>query len=178
MNNVLQNHMGENFGQLASLLQEAHTGSKRLEGMVEVKRGGLLANIICTVFRFPRAASQAHLVVECEHTADAMHWKRHFDGFVMESHFAGKGEYLIEYLGPLALAFKAEEQHGELHYRFIKTHMWGLPLPDFLSPQVLACEKEVNGQYCFNVEVRMFLVGMVIAYGGVLLVKQCQGKRE
>jgi hypothetical protein len=97
-----------------------------------------------------------------------MVWKRDFDGLKMASSFERQGDYLIEFLGPLAMHFKAVEKSGVLHYLFVKTKFWGIYLPNFLSPQVVASEQEVEGKYRFSVEVRMFLIGVVIAYSGEL----------
>ena len=86
----------------------------------------------------------------------------------MESHFVKDGSYLVERLGPLAMSFNAIEQQGELHYQFIKTRLFGIPLPKIVSPQIAAFEREVGGRYQFSVEVKMFPVGLVIAYAGEL----------
>lgn len=165
---VLEVHMGENFKRLDPLLKKVHVGSVRLQGTVEVKRGGILARLICTFFRFPRENPNAKLRVDCEHNRDSMVWKRDFDGLKMESNFRRQGEFLMEYLGPLAMSFKAVETNGALEYQFIKTKMFGIPIPAVLSPQVEAVESESDGKYCFSVRVKMFLIGMVISYGGTL----------
>ena len=171
MNNegsVLEVHMGDNFKSLAPLLQKVHMGSIRLQGMAEVKRGNILARIICNFFRFPNENPNSKLRVDCEHSRDLMVWNRDFDGLKMGSKFSKKGEYLVEHLGPLAMSFKAVETNGALEYQFIKTKMFGIPMPTVLSPQVEAKEREIDGKYCFSVKVKMFLVGMVISYCGTL----------
>jgi len=168
---VLAIHMGEAFDRLSPLLQKAHIGKNCLRGTAKVERGNALAQIICTVFRFPKANPESNLSVECEHSADAMSWKRNFDGLKMESNFKKEGEYLVEYLGPLAMSFKAVEEKGALSYQFVKTKCFGIPMPNFLSPQVEAGEQELNGKYHFSVLVKMFLVGKVIAYSGELTLE-------
>jgi len=167
---VLALHMGENFKRLSPLLQKSHIGINKLEGTAIVKRGNIIARIICSLFGFPRENPKSKLRVDCEHTSDSMVWMRDFDGLKMESSFERQGEYLIEFLGPLSMYFKAVEKDGELHYLFIKTKFIGVFLPNFLSPQVVASEKEVDGKYRFSVEVRMFWIGVVIAYSGELKV--------
>ncbi len=165
---ILEVHMGANFKRLDPLLQKVHVGSVRLQGTVEVKRGGVLARFICSIFRFPHENPSSKLRVDCEHSRDAMVWKRNFDGLKMESNFRKQGVYLVECLGPLAMSFKAIETNGALEYQFIKTKMFGIPIPAILSPQVEAMESEVDGKYCFSVKVKMFFIGMVISYGGTL----------
>jgi len=169
-NSVLALHMGESFNRLSPLLQKSHRGKNKLEGSACVKRGNIIARLICSVFGFPRENPESRLSVDCEHTSDSMVWKRNFDGLKMESSFERQGDYLIEFLGPLALHFKAVEKGGALHYLFVKTKFMGVFLPNFLSPQVIASEEEVEGSYRFSVEVKMFLIGVVIAYSGELKV--------
>lgn len=172
MKNVLMDHMNEKFERLSPLLRKAHTGHKQLKGHAVVTRGNVLANLICKIFKFPPASDNVLLTVECKHTESQMLWRRNFGGLRMESSFSKQGKYLVEHLGPLDLSFIAEEKHKQLHYDFVKTTIWGIPLPKILSPQVIAYEKDVDGVYCFNVEVSMFLVGKVIAYNGELEVSE------
>ena len=171
MKNVLEAHMGDSFDKLSPLLRKAHKGNKLLHGHAEVKRGNLLAEIVCTLFRFPMPAKQACLRVECSHTENTMQWDRSFDDLKMSSHFTRQGHYLVEHLGLLDLEFIANERNGKLHYDFIKTRFLKIPLPNFLSPQVIAYEQETEGKYCFKVEVNMFLIGLIITYYGTLDVE-------
>lgn len=165
---VLANHMGQQFLRLAPLLQNVHTGNKRLAGVVNVRQGNFLARLICNVFRFPRANPKTELIVICQHTHNAMLWQRYFDGHEMQSHFSIDGEFLVEHLGPLAMSFKAVEKDGALHYQFTRTRFLGIPVPAFLSPEIIAFEKEHQGKYVFSVSVNMFPAGIIISYGGEL----------
>lgn len=171
---VLAIHMGEAFNKLSPLLQKTHIGNNQLKGTVNVCRGNWIAHIVCNAFHFPKEGENVPLQVDCSHTPDSMIWVRDFNGLKMKSHFQRKGEYLIEHLGPLAMSFKAVEEHAQLHYAFIHTRCFGIPVPKFLSPQVVAFETENNGQYEFNVEVRLFLIGKVLSYGGRLAVTEVE----
>ncbi len=170
--NVLMQHMGEDFERLSPLLQHAHTGRKALVGTANVERGNFLARLICAVFRFPKENRQSPLSVKCIHSANTMDWYRDFNGLKMTSHFQKEGKFLVEKLGSLKMYFHAEQIAGGLHYRFVKTKFLGVPMPDFLSPQVEAYEKELDGKYHFSVAVRMFAIGPVISYGGGLDVSE------
>jgi hypothetical protein len=165
---VIAIHMGESFNKLSPLLQNAHLGKKRLFGSAQVKRGNIFARCICNLFGFPKQNLQTSLRVDCTHQTDLMIWERDFDGLKMTSHFSMQGEFLKECLGPLVMLFKAVEVNGALYYQYIKTRLWGIPIPKLLSPQVIASEKEVEGFYHFSVEVKMFMIGMVISYSGKL----------
>lgn len=168
--NIFSTHLGSEFSNLNPLLQDVHSGRKNLDGIVEVKRGGILAKIICSVFRFPKENSNTHLKVECNHNDENMEWVRYFDGFKMRSVFVSEGEYLIEKLGPLSLYFKAHVENGNLEYKFSKTKFLGVPMPRILSPKIKAGEKETNGSYEFYVSVSMFLIGFVLSYCGNLAI--------
>lgn len=167
-NSVIANHMNSNFDSLAPLLQRAHVGKVRLSGLADVRQGNFLARIVCNIFRFPKENVNVDLTVDCDHKKESMVWKRDFDGLKMNSSFKICGEYLVEKLGPLALYFKILEVNGTLHYDFIKTRIFGIPVPTFMCPQIIAFEKEVAGQYEFSVEVKLFMIGRVIDYGGTL----------
>lgn len=167
---ILAIHMQEGFKRLAPLLQRAHLGDNKLEGIAQIRRGNCLAQALCKAFSFPKAGQDVPLRVDCYHTADAMIWNRNFNGLKMPSHFRRKGEYLVEHLGPLAMSFKAIEYNGQLQYRFVNTRFFGVPMPAILSPHITASEREVDGKYLFSVEVTMFLIGTVIAYSGELTI--------
>lgn len=169
---ILALHMGASFNKLAPLLQQAHIGKVKLEGKANVQHGNWLAKIICRAFSFPHTGDDIHLRVDCDHSANSMLWNRNFEGQLMCSHFERRDAFLLEHLGPLALWIKAMEYNGELHYQFVKTYFLGIPLPGFLSPRIIASEREVNARYQFSVSVSMLLVGLVIAYGGELTVEQ------
>lgn len=174
--NLLQRHMGAAFKRLSPLLQETHLDKSRLQGMVRVERGNWLAAGICEIFRLPRAQAECPLVVDCEHDVDNMIWRRRFDGFAMTSRFTRQGDYLSESLGPLTLYFRAIERDAALEYQYVKTRIFGIPLPGFLSPRVDASEQQAGDRYRFAVRVTLFPVGLLIAYGGSLeLVKSKSG---
>lgn len=168
---VLALHMGDAFSRLSPLLQRAHLGNNRLRGVARVSQGNVFARALCHLFHFPRASTQVQLSVDCYHDAYSMRWHRNFDGLKMQSQFRRAGEHLIEYLGPLAMRFKAIEKDGQLHYDFVGTRFLGIPLPYFLSPHISADEREVDGEYRFSVAVSMCLIGQVIAYSGELNVE-------
>jgi len=170
--NILSAHMGDDFNRLSPLLRLAHTGTKKLEGRVSVKRGGELANLICTVFGFPVENPETHLIVECSHFSDRMEWVRYFDGFKMSSIFIAESHYLVEKLGPLAMSFKAIVNGGTLEYQFARTTLFGIPLPSIFSPKIIAYEQEVDGRYQFFVSVNMFIVGLVLSYGGDMEISE------
>jgi len=168
---VLAIHMGDSFSRLSPLLQKSHLGRSRLSGVANVKQGNAVAKLICRVFKLPEAGQDIDLTVNCEHSSDSMSWSRNFNGKFMNSIFRRKGDHLVETLGPFALILKIVEQNGDLEYQFEKTRFFGLPVPNFLAPQITAAESEEEGRYRFSVVVTMLLVGPLISYGGLLTVE-------
>ncbi|NRB38077.1 MAG: DUF4166 domain-containing protein [Pseudomonadales bacterium] len=166
--NILAQQMDGGFERLKPLLQAVHTGSQRIEGFAQIKRGNAIARLICNIFGFPAEHKNCPLTVDCEHSADAMLWHRNFNGLKMQSHFKSKGNYLVECLGPLQLYLQPREEDGQLNYHFVSTHFMFIPLPGFLSPSIEAWEKELEGKYHFNVCVKMPFIGEVIAYKGIM----------
>lgn len=170
--NVLSAHMGADFEKLSPLLRRVHCGAQYMEGVVKVEHGNPLAKIICHIFKFPKANSQCHLRVECYHSGDSMQWIRYFDDHKMESNFVSQGHYLVERLGPLDLYFSPLEENGELTYQFVFTRIWGIPLPKILGPNIYAREYECDGKYKFEVRVHMLFIGLVLAYGGTMQLRE------
>ena len=168
--NLLIQHMGEEFHHLAPLLQHFHTGKKHLAGYCCVQRGNLLAHLICTIFHFPKQGERVPLTVDCVHSGEVMQWHRRFGKLRMHSTFSRDREYLVEHLNGLKMLFKAEQKDGALHYRFHRSYFLGVPLPNGLSPKIVAYEQASDGEYCFLVDVRLPVVGKVIAYWGRMTV--------
>ncbi|WP_444902500.1 DUF4166 domain-containing protein [Microbulbifer sp. SSSA007] len=168
MTNILSKKMGPSYDRLSPLIKELHTGKKVIEGEVNVERGRLLAHFICTLFRFPKQNHSCPLRVECHHTSDGILWMRNFDGLILNSKFASTGDLLVEQMGPLRMYFYPVEVGGTLAYEFIKTRIFGIPLPKIISPRIFAVEYELDGKYYFNVKVTMFAIGKILAYGGCM----------
>lgn len=170
LNSIMKIHLGRDYFSLPPLLQHVHDGSTRLKGRVEVRSGNFMAKLICQIFRLPPENQSCKLIVDCRYNRDSMSWIRNFDGLIMESSFHLREGYLIENLGPLSLSTKAAVQDGRLNYHFMGTKIFGIPLPKIFSPNIVAYEEERDGRYFFQLEVKMFLVGLVIAYGGEMEV--------
>lgn len=158
--------LGGHYGLLDPLVKKAHTGSTRLEGRVTVQRGNWLANIICHIFSMPAACDDCQLTVKGEHSLDEMSWNRCFGDFVMNSHFEREGQQLVEVLGPIRMNLILTVEQGALVYTLVKASLFGIPIPLFLAPKVIAEEAQVDEIYRFKVNVSMPLIGLLVRYGG------------
>ena len=164
--NVLTSYMADAFFRLAPKLQQAHVGHVCLRGWANVERGNWLAHLLCNAMGFPKASQRCELEVDCIHSKTRMEWKRNFSGIKMESYFEIKKGFLVEKLGMLKIYFNAVEENTSLHYKPVFMTYLGLRLPKFLAPSVVAYESQVNDKYHFFVDVKMPIIGRVIAYQG------------
>jgi hypothetical protein len=57
-------------------------------------------------------------------------------------------------------------EQGALVYTLVKARLFGIPIPLFLAPKVIAEEAQVDEIYRFKVNVSMPLIGLLVRYGG------------
>lgn len=145
----------------------------RAEGAARVVRGkNLLARLIATLFGFPSAGENVPVKVTFQQKDGGELWTRDFAGrkfssFQTEGHgYADK--LLVEKFGPatfwLALVLKDEQLH-------LVTRRWsvfGIPMPLALSPNASTYEYEEDGKFCFHVEMKSLLIGLIVRYEGGL----------
>ena len=166
--NALQIHMGDQFKQLDSIVQDAHVDDIELNGHIEVKRGGYLSNFVCNILGMPKAGKSVKNIVHGYHYSDHLKWERTFDGKPFNSRFDLVGDYLVESMGPLKLFLKASSENGTLRYTLSHVNFQGITLPSVIAPALSATEKEVKGRYVFLVKVSMPVIGLLIQYSGAV----------
>ncbi len=174
--NALQIHLGESFENLDNVVKEAHIGTIKLEGNIEVLRGNIFANILCNILKMPEAGKSVFNTVNAYHYPDRMEWERTFDGVAFNSCFTLSGSYLVETMGPLKLYLTGAVENGALIYRLAFVKAFGITMPKILSPDLYASESESAEKYKFIVRVSMPFVGLLIQYSGcVALVEKDNG---
>ena len=81
----------------------------------------------------------------------------------------GRFTHLIcEQFGPVKFAMALVLADGRLHYVLRGWTFLGIPMPGFLAPRGKMCEQEVGGNFHFHVEIRLPVVGHLVAYKGSL----------
>lgn len=167
--------LGSAFATLPLQLRELHgsTAAREWTGFAEVQRGrGPAAAILVALFGFPRAASKVPITVTFLPEGDAERWVRNCDGkrfSSVQSVGTGRDEHLVvERFGParFALALVAESDRLALIPR--QWSIFSIPMPKFLLPTGASFETEQDGQFCFDVEISMPLIGRIVAYRGTL----------
>jgi hypothetical protein len=167
--------LGSAFNALPSRLQELHGSmtARQWSGFAEVRRGpGLFAALVAAVVGFPKAGSKVPVTVSFSSENGAERWTRSFGGKLfssVQSPGTGKDEYLlVERFGiaSFALALVIEEKSLFLVPR--RWSLFRLPMPRFLLPSAQSFETERDGKFCFDVEIAMPMIGLIVAYKGRL----------
>jgi hypothetical protein len=95
-------------------------------------------------------------------------WTRFFGACrPMESLLFGRGDRLVEVLGPAKFTFRPQRQGASLEWVLERVHVAGLPLPTrwFL---VTARMQARDGRYHFLVEAALRGIGRIVRYEGFL----------
>ncbi len=167
--NILKHCLGQEYSKLSPLIQRAHIGKVKLQGQAKIERGNSLANILCWLTGMPASADQAEFIVMGEHLEQGIIWNRLINGKAMNSWFALQDKSLVEKLGFIHMYLQLSvSPEGSLVYSLFKTRFWGIPIPRFLSPNVIAVEGQENDAYVFEVRVTMPVIGLLIQYAGTL----------
>lgn len=167
--------LGSAFAALPPRLQELHgrAAPRRWSGVATVNRGrGIAAALVAALFGFPKAASHVPVTVMVTPENGGERWVRTFGGMSFTSmQSAGKGRdayLLVERFGQAAFALALVVEGARL---FLVPRRWsflGIPMPRILLPTGRSFETERDGQFCFDVEISMPLIGLIVAYNGSL----------
>jgi hypothetical protein len=167
--------LGAAFDRLPEQLKVFHGGgqAQRWSGHAEVKRGqGFLARTIARIIGFPEAASSVPVSVERILEGQRELWIRDFGGRKFSSvqePGRGRNEYLLmEKFGAVKVNLALVIESDRLVLIPRRWSLLGVPMPKFLLPQGVAFETESDGCFCFDVEVSVPFVGLVVAYKGAL----------
>lgn len=142
-------------------------------GTADVRRGvSIAASLVARAFRFPEAGKAVPVTVAMTVDADGEHWIRDFAGRTFESHLAagtGRDDYLlIERFGVVTVALALVVNGDRLYLLPRRWKLFGVPMPTALAPRGTSFESEENGQFCFDVSIELPLIGLVVAYRGIL----------
>jgi hypothetical protein len=167
--------LGSAFETLPPRLRELHGSAteRRWTGHAEVRRGrGILARGIAALMGFPPETSRAAVMVIFTPEGAAERWTRSFDGrrfSSLQSYGAGRNAYLlVERFGIASVALALVVEGDRLLLVPRRWSLLGVPMPRFLLPRGLSFETEEEGRFRFDVEIAAPIVGLIVAYKGVL----------
>ena len=167
--------LGSAFDTLPARVRALHDGSdtRRWTGLAEVCRGtGLLARAIAAIIGFPAVAADIPVTVTLTPETDGERWTRDFGGKVfssVQSAGTGRDQYLlVERFGIARVSLALVVDKERLVFVPRRWSLLGVPMPKSLLPAGSSFETERDGQFCFDVTIRVPLVGLIVAYRGAL----------
>ncbi len=167
--------LGAAFDKLPSRLQELHGTAiaRRWSGRAEVRRGrGILARLIAASFGFPRSTPDTAVTVDFTPEGNAERWTRTFDGRSFSSLQSCGAErdqaLLVERFGMVTVALALVVEGDRLRLVPRRWSLGGIAMPRILLPLGSSFETEADGRFRFDVEIAAPLVGLIVAYKGML----------
>ena len=170
---LYQRVMGSGYARLAPAVQAMHrlVGDGGAAGQGTVRRGrSLVARMIGAVMGFPRAGDHEVHVSFAEVDGREL-WTRDFSGqrFTSEMTATRQGDALIERFGAMRFTFAiTPADDGALDMTFRRWSFLHIPMPKWLAPRIAAREYEEDGDFHFDVAIRLPLVGEIVHYHGRL----------
>jgi len=171
--------LGDAWSALPAPVRQMHElpyagGAVVADGTASVERGsGMLARLVAGMFGFPPAGREIPVTVEFEVRGAQEHWSRTFAGRSFAStQEAGQGriaDLLCERFGPVAIGIALVPDAGRLRFEVRRWSLFGLPLPLVLVPHGNSYEHADGGRFCFHIEIRHGLTGLIVAYRGWLV---------
>jgi hypothetical protein len=172
--------LGEAWDALPAPIARLHnltTKELKAEGIARVETGKhVFARLLAGLYGFPRAGEHVPVKVSFQRTDDGELWQRDFAGRRFSTfQFEGRGhadKLLLERFGPVTFWMALVLKQGELH---VVTRRWSifgiLPLPLAFSPNASVYEFADGDDFCFHVEVKHWLMGLIVRYEGKLQIE-------
>jgi hypothetical protein len=163
------------FDALPPRVRELHADdtARNWSGTAQIRRGtSWLARVVGALIGFPPAGDDVPVTVTLAPEQGGESWTRNFNGRIfnsMQSCGRGKDQYLlVERFGMVAVSLALVVDADRLYLIPRRWAVLGVPMPKALLPQGQTFETEENGQFRFDVEIRAPIVGLIVAYRGLL----------
>lgn len=163
--------LGDEWINLPEAVQRMHGDAPqvRARGEADVDgAGNPLARVLRRMLGLPSLGAGQALQFSIERTAAREIWTRRFDRSPMRSVLAKAGTQLRERLGPVTFLFELRASGDAIDWRLRGARLLGLPLPRCLCGDVTSRSSSVRGRYAFTIDVRMPVIGQLVAYQGWL----------
>ena len=168
--------LGEAWDALPAPLAKLHSvGSKELktEGVARVETGRHpFARLLAALYGFPQTGEHVPVKVSFKRRHGGELWHRDFGGRKFST-FQSEGRgyadrLLVESFGPVTFWMALVLKQGELHSVTRRWSIFGIPLPLGLAPKASVYESADGDDFCFHVEVKHWLMGLIVQYQGRL----------
>lgn len=168
--------LGNSWNLLPTPIIELH-GCEKAEGLAKVETGkNLLARLIAKLVGFPKAGEGIPVQVSFKKQNGGELWTRTFAGKSFSS-FQSEGKGLSEKLLSerfgifnFGLALVVEPERLSLIVR--RWSVFGISLPLAFAPLGNSFEHVEDGRFCFHVEIKYPIVGLIVKYQGWLIPKE------
>ena len=163
--------LGSEWDALDEPVRLIHGDAPRLHARGEADVGGaanIAARLLRRVVGLPVPGTQRSLEFSIEREGAREVWKRNFAGSIMRSVLDPVGNHLREQLGPMAFLFDLHRDGDAIDWKLRGTRLLGVPLPRWISGEVLSRSGSRDGRYAFEVDVQMALIGTLVSYRGWL----------
>lgn len=165
--------LGPAFERLPERVRWLHRGaSTRARGIARVQGDSRWrARVLRRIAGLPSPAGSIALAFEVRAHATGEHWLRRFGDRPMRSELARSlriADALEERLGPIRLTFAFEIDESRMHWTLRELRVLGIALPLRWFCDLRASCGDEQGRYAFDIDVRLPLVGRLIAYSGWL----------
>ncbi|PMQ06212.1 hypothetical protein DyAD56_06130 [Dyella sp. AD56] len=117
----------------------------------------------------PEPGDGQAIALTIERLATHERWTRRFARGRMHSSLSrGSDPYLRERLGLVSLHFSLRREGDAIDWQLRRASLLGIPLPRALCGTVFSRSGAREGRYAFDIDVRLPLLGQLIAYRGWL----------
>ncbi|MET0967671.1 MAG: DUF4166 domain-containing protein [Tardiphaga sp.] len=172
----MQRLLGARYDALPSVLRHAHDVRhvNVLAGHADVTGPhGLGPRLVAWLFRLPRHGINLPLRVEMRREENGSEtWSRIYPDVTMRSTLRNADPdtlQLDECFGPISIRLQWQATDSGLALQAVGARLFGIPLPRFLQPRSQATETVgSNGQFHFDVDIAMPLIGPIVSYRGDL----------
>jgi hypothetical protein len=149
-----------------------------VEGVATVTRGtALSARLAAAIVGFPLAGENVPVRVDFRRENGIERWSRTFAGRTFHStqeQGRGRDEWLVcERFGPVCAGMALVTDEGRLRLIVRRWSLFGIPMPRALAPGGNSYEYSENGRFHFHVEIGHPLTGLIVAYRGWLVPRDC-----
>jgi hypothetical protein len=160
---------------LAAPVQRLHGDDALLKARGRAKVDGAshaAARLLRRLLGLPELGDDQALALTIERRGQQETWTRQFARSRMRSTLQShRGTHLHERLGAVSLYFSLHRDNDAIDWQLQGVRLLGLPLPRACAGKVRSRSGARNGRYAFHIDVRLPLLGRLVAYEGWLEIE-------
>ncbi|MBW8823996.1 MAG: DUF4166 domain-containing protein [Xanthomonadales bacterium] len=170
---LFQRLLGAEFFHLAPAIKTLHgrRGEFRYAGVASVRRGrGLPKALLARIAGLPPTMEDAPIAIRFSAGSEGETWQRRFGAASMLTRLRRRDGLLKERLGPCTFDYRLVRVGSELAWTVERARLFDIvPLPAKLFDGVRCREsQDAAGRYCFFVEAKLPVLGLLARYEGWL----------